>query len=101
MELAPFSRANNLLTDSNKIARGRLRERYGEALEQIYIETEQRRMKRLEAVMSNDQLQVVDYVKAALEMTLGIAERDLDLEATFAQLGGDSLSAVRVTEHLR
>ncbi len=95
-----FSRENNLLTDSNKLARARLKAVFGPRLEEMYAAVEERKQKRLESLQHNPHASVTDQVRAALEMTLGVGE-DVGMDATFAQLGGDSLSAVRVTEHIK
>ena len=38
VETEPFSTANGLLSDAGKLARPRVKERYGERLEQMYAE---------------------------------------------------------------
>jgi fatty acid CoA ligase FadD9 len=100
VQLAGFTRENKLVTDSNKLARARLKETFGPRLEAMYDAVEQRKERRLEHLHSDPQASTTDMVRAVLEMTLGLGE-EVGLDATFAQLGGDSLSAVRVTEHLQ
>jgi fatty acid CoA ligase FadD9 len=95
--LQAFSRANSLLTDSNKPARSRLRTLYGPRLEALYDELEKRREERLQnarAAGANGHLSIAERVRAALEMTLGV-EAPLSGDATFRQMGGDSLASVR------
>jgi len=66
----------------------------------MYTAVEERKEKRLASLQANPDASITEQVCAALEMTLGLGE-EVGLDATFAQLGGDSLSAVRLTEHLK
>lgn len=101
-----FTRENHLMTDSNKLARARCKALFGPELDALYKALEERRLRRIEAAERKGAAATpAEQVRAALEMTLGVGGDDgggVDLAtATFGQLGGDSLSAVRVVEHLR
>jgi len=138
VQLNGFTRENNLMTDSNKLARARLKQGeplpppslhfftfvgrrflqsshspiippslppslppvFGPRLEAMYTAVEERKGRRLESLQANPNASITEQVRAALEMTLGLGE-EVGIDASFAQLGGDSLSAVRVTEHLK
>lgn len=99
-----FTRENHLMTDSNKLARARCKALFGPRLDALYAALEERRVRWIEeAERKGAAASPAEQVRAALEMTLGIGgDGSVDLAtATFGQLGGDSLSAVRVVEHLR
>ena len=83
--------------------RPRLRARYGERLEGLYEEIERRQLEELEALARQvDKGTVAERVRKAITVTLGLG--DLDPAATtqsFLQLGGDSLSALRLADLIR
>lgn len=99
VEMEHFSRANSLLTDSNKPARGRLRQVYGPKLEALYEALEERHQRRLKQIRTDPAASAEDKVKAAVELTLGVEVPSMD--ATFRQLGGDSLASVRLADFLK
>lgn len=90
------------MTDSNKLARARCKRLFGPRLDALYAALEARRLRRIDHVARlGSEATAAEQVRAALDMALGVGgEEDLEA-ATFGQLGGDSLSAVRVVEHLR
>jgi len=99
LEYEPFSRANNLLTDSNKPARSKLKEKYGTRLEELYSTLEERARAKRERVMRGDGgVTLEEKLCAAIEMVLGIDSASLGGASSFLQLGGDSLSAVRLVD---
>jgi len=102
VDYTPFSRRNSLLTDSNKPARARLRQHYAGALESLYNAIEQRKEKRRQELLSRppSHTDLKERFLAAIELTLGVDEQDVNMEASFAQIGGDSLSAVRFIDNL-
>jgi fatty acid CoA ligase FadD9 len=106
LEPEPFTREKGLLTESNKPIRARLQARYGERLERLYAEIERRQIEDLQALAQErgkeGSASVEERVRRAMEATLGL--RDIDVgEAvqSFIQLGGDSLSAVRLADLIR
>lgn len=106
IEPAPFTRKNGLLTESEKPARQRLRDRYGARLEALYdtIERTQRaelaklaRRREGAAPAAEAVTSAAETVKKAVEVTLGLGDVDVSRsEQSFIQLGGDSLAAVRL-----
>ncbi|WP_040830139.1 carboxylic acid reductase [Nocardia jiangxiensis] len=95
LETTPFTLANGLLTGIRKPARPKLKERYGERLEQLYVELAQGQSDELRALRlggaKGPTLEAVGRAAAAL---LGAASADLRPDAGFTDLGGDSLSAL-------
>lgn len=81
VDYEPFSRANSLLTDSNKPARARLRKHYGERLEELYRAMEDRKEKKRQQLMTNPMdSNLEERFKAALEVTLGLDTHEIDME---------------------
>jgi fatty acid CoA ligase FadD9 len=87
LEREPFSRKNGLLTSANKLRRPQLKKQYGDRLEDLYRNIEQRQYQ--DASKSSPIVQVVRQV-------LGIDQ--VHDESIFLDIGGDSLSAVQVCE---
>lgn len=102
VEYEPFSKANSLLTDSNKPARANLKKRYGDQLEALYATLEDKARRRREAVVRGDGgATVEEMVWGAVERTLGVDRQDVrGRKLSFVQLGGDSMGAVRLVEHV-
>lgn len=95
IELEPFSVENGLLTSVRKRMRPKLKEKYGDRLEALYVDIEKKRQDELLALKSPDSpLSVLEKVVKALEATLGIDGIDPETTQTFADLGGDSLGSV-------
>ncbi|OBF21935.1 carboxylic acid reductase [Mycobacterium sp. ACS4331] len=95
IETTPFSLENGLLTGIRKLAWPRLKERYGAALEQLYVdlaEGQAGELSRLRA--SSGAGPALDTVSRAAGALLGTSAADLRPDAQFADLGGDSLSAL-------
>ncbi|WP_437689187.1 thioester reductase domain-containing protein [Sorangium sp. So ce176] len=98
VEGAPFTRENGLLTETQKPARARLRARYGAHLEEMYGAIERTQIEQLRGL--HEELGATAppadvVVKRALEATLGLADVEPRGAQSFAQLGGDSLTAAR------
>lgn len=95
VETSPFTVENGLLTGIRKLARPKLRQRYGERLEQLYQRLSDGQAEELRALRvgaaDRPVLETVSRVAAAL---LGIAAADVHPAAHFTELGGDSLSAL-------
>jgi fatty acid CoA ligase FadD9 len=86
---------NGLLSDIRKLLRPRLKEHYGARLEDLYAELARGQADQLHALRQHGATQpVYGTVSAAAQALLGCASVDLAPEAHFADLGGDSLSAL-------
>ncbi|MFI8436028.1 carboxylic acid reductase [Streptomyces sp. NPDC079020] len=95
IETEPFSAGNGLLTESHKMLRPRLRERYGEVLEQLYADLADGQAEQLrELRRAAPDRPVLDTVSRAAQALLGCADTELGAEVYFTDLGGDSLSAL-------
>ncbi|WP_437876472.1 thioester reductase domain-containing protein [Sorangium sp. So ce513] len=98
VEDTPFTWQNGLLTGSQKPARARLKARYGERLEALYAAIERAQLEELRELheeLGATTASAALVVKRALEATLGLADVEPHGRLSFAQLGGDSLTAVR------
>jgi fatty acid CoA ligase FadD9 len=95
VETEPFSAENGLLSDVRKLLLPRLRERYSERLEALYADLARGETDELRALRRGGPDQPVgETVARAARAMLGHSGSELDGEARFADLGGDSLSAV-------
>ncbi|WP_437334862.1 thioester reductase domain-containing protein [Sorangium sp. So ce394] len=99
IEPAPFTRASGLLTETQKPARARLKARYSARLEALYATIERTQLEELRSLREGGATpaSAALVVKKALEATLGITGVEPRSARSFAQLGGDSLSAVRLS----
>ncbi|GAY13794.1 carboxylic acid reductase [Mycobacterium sp. shizuoka-1] len=95
IETTPFTLENGLLTGIRKLAWPRLKERYGPALEQLYVDLAEGQADELRALRrSGADAPTLDTVTRAAGALLGAATADLAPDAHFTDLGGDSLSAL-------
>lgn len=102
IETTPFSLENGLLTGIRKLAWPKLKQHYGERLEQLYAELAQGQANELsELRRSGADAPVLQTVSRAAAAMLGTATSDLSPEAHFTDLGGDSLSALTFGNLLR
>ena len=102
VETEPFSAANGLLSGVGKILRPRLKEHYGERLEQLYAELAAARVDDLRALRENAaNRSVLDSVTRAAQAVLGSTDVGIDPDDHFTDLGGDSLSALTFANLLR
>lgn len=98
LEEEPFSVANGLITGLGKHARAGLRAKYGDRLDALYDSIETKRVDDLRRLReSAASAPALDTVLAAIASTLGVGLGDVSAEAAFADLGGDSLSALSVS----
>jgi fatty acid CoA ligase FadD9 len=97
----PFSAANGLLSGVGKLLRPKLKEHYGQRLEQLYADLATAQVDELCTLhqAAADQ-PVVDTLTRAARALLGSASADLNLDAHFTDLGGDSLSALTFSDLL-
>ncbi len=95
IETTPFTLENGLLTGIRKLARPKLKERYGERLEQLYTDRAESQADELRALRKNGaDRPVLETITRAAGALLGAATGDLAPDAQFTDLGGDSLSAL-------
>ena len=95
VETTPFSLENGLLTGIRKLAWPKLKQHYGERLEQLYADLAQGQANELsELRRSGADAPVLQTVSRAAAAMLGAATTDLSPDAHFTDLGGDSLSAL-------
>ncbi|ABK65458.1 carboxylic acid reductase [Mycobacterium avium] len=102
IETTPFSLENGLLTGIRKLAWPKLKQHYGERLEQMYADLAAGQADELAELRRNGaQAPVLQTVSRAAGAMLGSAASDLSPDAHFTDLGGDSLSALTFGNLLR
>jgi fatty acid CoA ligase FadD9 len=95
IETTPFTAENRLLTGIGKMARPKLKERYGDRLEQLYADLAEGQANDLfELRRDGANRPVLETISRAAAALLGAAGGDLRPDAHFSDLGGDSLSAL-------
>ncbi|MGO9157782.1 carboxylic acid reductase [Mycobacterium sp.] len=95
VETTPFTLENGLLTGIRKLAWSKLKQHYGERLEQLYDDLAQGQANELHALrQSGAGAPVLQTVSRAAAALLGAGATDLSPDAHFTDLGGDSLSAL-------
>jgi fatty acid CoA ligase FadD9 len=95
VETTPFTLENGLLTGTQKLARPKLKAHYGDRLEQLYTDLAESQTNQLRALRHSGADQpVLETVTRAAGALLGVADADLQPDAQFTDLGGDSLSAL-------
>ena len=102
IETTPFSLENGLLTGIRKLAWPKLKQHYGERLEQLYADLAAGQANELsELRRSGADAPVLATVSRAAAALLGAATTELTPDAHFTDLGGDSLSALTFGNLLR
>jgi fatty acid CoA ligase FadD9 len=102
IELEPFSTANGLLSGVGKILRPKLIAHYGQRLEELYSDLAASQIDELRTLREQAaELPVIETLSRAAQVLLGSAGSDVDLEAHFTDLGGDSLSALSFSNLLQ
>jgi fatty acid CoA ligase FadD9 len=95
VETTPFTLENGLLTGIRKLVRPKLKEHYGQRLEQLYTELAEGQANELRELRhSGADRPVLETLSRAAGALLGAAATDLRPDAHFNDLGGDSLSAL-------
>ena len=95
IETTPFTLENGLLTGIRKLARPKAKEHYGERLEQLYTDLADSQTNELrELRLHGADRPVLETISRAAGALLGAAATDLQADAHFTDLGGDSLSAL-------
>ncbi|WP_063014742.1 carboxylic acid reductase [Nocardia kruczakiae] len=101
LETEPFTQDNGLLSGIGKLLRPKLKQRYGERLEQLYAELSREQADELAALRHGAaDRPVLETVGRAARALLGCASTDIRPEAHFTDLGGDSLSALSLSNLL-
>jgi fatty acid CoA ligase FadD9 len=94
IEKEPFTHENGLLTSVHKKMRPALKARYGDRLEELYVELERKQNDELGGLRTGaSDLTVAEKVAKALAIQLGIEKIDPARPLSFGELGGDSLGA--------
>ncbi len=102
IETTPFALENGLLTGIRKLARPKLKAHYGDRLEQLYTELADSQAGELRALRQGGaDRPVLETISRAAGALLGAGAGDLAPGAHFADLGGDSLSALTFGNLLR
>ncbi len=102
VETTPFTLDNELLTGIRKLARPKLKERYGTALEQLYVDLADGQADVMRSLRQESAKRpVLETVSRAASALLGAVSADVSTEARFTDLGGDSLSALTFANQLR
>ena len=95
IETEPFSAENGLLAGVGKPLRPRLTAHYGARLEQLYADIAAARVDEIRALRQTAaDRPIVETLARASRALLGTADADINPGARFADLGGDSLSAL-------
>ncbi|MEV0775957.1 carboxylic acid reductase [Streptomyces sp. NPDC050428] len=101
LEAEPFSQANGLLSDQRKLLWPKLVERYGERLEQLYAEISAHETQELlDLRRTGGDRPVLETVQLAARALLVGSMTEVSPSAHFRDLGGDSLSAVSLSNLL-
>ncbi|GHH34861.1 oxidoreductase [Lentzea cavernae] len=101
VETEPFSQANGLLSDQRKLLWPKLVQRYGERLEQLYADIAAREAQELLDLSRTGRDQpVLETVQRAVRALLADSTAEVSPSAHFRDLGGDSLSAVSLSNLL-
>ena len=95
IETTPWTTENGMLTGIRKLARPKLKERYGDQLEMLYSELAAEQSDELQSLRRDGSRgPVQDTVVRAAAALLGATSTDIAPDAHFTDLGGDSLSAL-------
>ncbi|GAA5092488.1 carboxylic acid reductase [Nocardia iowensis] len=101
LETEPFSIENGMLSGIGKSLRPKLKQRYDERLEQLYADIEHQQQSQLATLRHEGrELPAAQAVGRAVQVVLGCAATDLRPDAHFTDLGGDSLSALSLSNLL-
>lgn len=95
IETDAFTATNGLLSGVGKLLRPKLKEHYGQRLEELYSELAAARSDELRALREGADTQpVIDTVIKAAQALLGLPGTPPAADERFTDLGGDSLSAL-------
>ena len=95
IETTPFTLENGLLTGIRKLARPKAKEYYRDRLEQLYTDLADSQANELRELRQNGaDRPVLETISRAAGALLSAAASELQPDAHFTDLGGDSLSAL-------
>ncbi|MDX1893354.1 carboxylic acid reductase [Mycolicibacterium sp. 050158] len=95
VETEPFTLENGFLTGIRKLSRPKLKEFYGPALEQLYVDLADGQADVLRSLRRDGATRpALETVSRAAGALLGTPSADVAPDAAFTDLGGDSLSAL-------
>jgi fatty acid CoA ligase FadD9 len=95
VELEPFSFENGLLSSVRKPLRPNLKRKYGDRIEDMYIEMDRQQQAELAALRTaGPDVPVADRVTAAFKASLGLPNIDPESSRCYRDMGGDSLGGV-------
>jgi fatty acid CoA ligase FadD9 len=95
IEREPFTRENGLLSSVMKPLRPKLKARYADALEAMYEDTDRQQAEALKRLRDGEGQTTLERVIGALKVNLGFADVNAQ-DASYRELGGDSLGAVNM-----
>ena len=102
LQAEPFTKENGLLTESSKPARPQLKQAFSAQLEAMYEAVEGRSRAALQDLRDRTDMLLRDKVVACITATLGLANLRPDAgQTSFVSMGGDSLTAVQLSDRLR
>jgi fatty acid CoA ligase FadD9 len=102
IETGPFSSANGLLSGVGKLLRPKLKKHYRERLEQLYADRTAAQVDELRILRDTAaDRPLIETLTRAARAVLGAAGGDVDSDAHFTDLGGDSLSALTFSNLLQ
>lgn len=102
IETNPFSSDNGLLSGVGKLLRPKLKEHYGERLEQRYADLADTRVAELRALRNGAaDRPVIETLALAAQALLGLVGGPPEPDTHFIELGGDSLSALTFSNLLQ
>jgi fatty acid CoA ligase FadD9 len=102
IETTPFSIDNGLLSGVGKSLRPKLNDAYRERLEQLYADLAAAQVGELRMLRQQAaDRPIIETLTHAAGALLGLAGTDLDPDAHFIDLGGDSLSALSLSKLLQ
>ncbi|MBZ4535746.1 carboxylic acid reductase [Mycobacterium avium] len=102
IETEPFSPANGLLSGIGKNLRPKLKDAYGARLEELYTELAAAQVGEMRALRrAAGEQPLLDTVIGAARVVLGSPDDNVDANAHFTDLGGDSLSALTFSNLLQ
>jgi fatty acid CoA ligase FadD9 len=95
VETQPFTLENGLLTGIRKLARPKLKQHYGERLEQLYTDLAEGQADELRALRRDGAGRpALETIGRAAGALLGATAAEVRPDSHFTDLGGDSLSAL-------
>ncbi|MGU3431450.1 carboxylic acid reductase [Actinomycetes bacterium M1A6_2h] len=95
IETEPFTQDNGLLSGVGKLLRPKLKDHYGDRLEELYARLADGQDREMQSLRTSDpDGPALDIVCRAARALLGCAESEAVPDAHFTDLGGDSLSAL-------